>query len=140
MEFSATTTISADPATVWAILTDAERFPTWEPNVTRVEGRIAPGERITVHTTLSARAFPVTVSEFVPRERMVWSSAMPLGLFRGARTFTLEPLGGGTTRVTTREVFGGWLLPILGRTIPDLQPTFEQFAAALKAEAERDAG
>lgn len=140
MEFSASTTIDADPMTVWAVLTDAERFPDWEPNVTRVEGQIAPGEKITVHTSFSDRAFPVTVTAFVPGERMVWASKMPLGLFHGARTFTLDRLGDAQTRVTTREVFGGLLLPLIGRTIPDLQPTFEQFAAALKAEAERQAG
>lgn len=139
MEFSATTTIGAPAATVWALLTDAERFPSWEPNVLGVEGRIAAGERITVNTRLSTRAFPVTVSEFVPERRMVWSSRMPLGLFHGARTFTLDALPDGGTRVVTREVFGGLLLPLIGRTIPDLQPSFDAFAAALKAEAERDA-
>ena len=80
----------------------------------------------------------MTVSEFVPGERMVWSSAMPLGLFRGARTFTLEALSDNQTRVTTREEFGGLLLPIIGRTIPDLQPMFDQFVAALKERSESD--
>ena len=139
MEFRATTVIDAPPEVVWGILTDAEGWPAWEPNVTRIEGRIAPGERITVRTRLSDRAFPATVEAFAPSERMVWASGMPLGLFRGARTFTLEPVGGGT-RVTTHERFSGLLLPLIGRTIPDLQPAFDQFAAALKAEAERRAG
>lgn len=138
MEFSATTTIDASPMAIWGILTDAEHFPSWEPNVERIEGTIAAGETITVHMRLSTRAFPVRVSEFVPGERMVWSSGMPLGLFKGARTFTLEPQDGGRTRVTTREVFGGLLLPLIGRSIPDLQPTFEAFAAALKARAEQE--
>jgi hypothetical protein len=137
MEFQATTEIDAAPEAVWAVLTNAGRWPAWEPNVTRVEGQIAPGERITVHTRLSERAFPATVEVFVPGERMVWASGMPLGLFRGARTFTLEPLGPGRTRVTTRERFSGLLLPLIGRTIPDLQPAFDKFAAALKAEVER---
>lgn len=136
MEFSATTTIQASPMAIWAILTDADRFPDWEPNVERIDGRIALGEKITVHTRFSNRAFPVTVTEFVPGERMVWASTRPLGLFHGARTFALVPLDGDQTRVTTREVFGGLLLPLISRTIPDLQPTFEQFAAALKARAE----
>ena len=121
---------------IWSILTDAYRFPDWEPNVFLIDGTIALGETITVHTRLSERAFPVRVSEFVPGEQMVWSSGMPLGLFKGARTFTLEPLDGGRTRVTTREVFGGLLLPLIGRTIPDLQPSFDQFVEALKARAE----
>ena len=136
MEFSASTLINASPMTIWAILTDADRFPTWEPNVERIDGQIALGEKITVHTRFSNRAFPVTVTEFSPGERMVWGSTMPLGLFHGARTFTLEPLDGGKTRVTTREVFGGLLLPLIRRTIPNLQPTFEAFAVALKDRVE----
>jgi hypothetical protein len=136
MEFQASTNIKASASTIWGILTNAGNFPNWEPNVTKVDGNIALGEKITVHTKISTRAFPVTVSEFVPNKKMVWSSGMPLGLFKGARTFTLTEKGDGTVDVTTREVFGGLLLPIIGRTIPDLQPTFEQFAAALKKEAE----
>lgn len=136
MEYSATDTINAAPMTLWAILTDADRFPEWEPHVTRIEGRIAQGEQITIHTTLSARAFPATVTEFLPGERMVWAGGMPLNLFRGVRTFTLEPLADGTTRVTTREVFSGMLLPLVGRTMPDLQPSFDAFIAALKHRAE----
>lgn len=136
MEFSATTTIQASAMTVWAHLTDAAHFPDWEPNVTRIDGQISLGEKITVHTRLSTRAFPVTVTEFVPGRSMVWASAMPLGLFRGTRTFTLEARGESETRVTTREEFGGLLLPLIGRTIPDLQPSFDQFAAALKERSE----
>ncbi len=135
--FSATTVIAASPDKIWKILTDAPNFPNWEPGVTRIEGTIALGEKITVYTKLSPnRAFPVTVSEFVPGKKMVWSSAMPLGLFRGARTFTLTPKGKGQVEVVTREEFSGLLLPLIGRTIPDLSESFRNFAAGLKKQAE----
>ena len=135
--FSATTTIAASPDKIWEILSDAPNFPNWEPGVIRIEGKIAPGEKITVYTKLSPdRAFPVTVSEFVPGQKMVWSSAMPLGLFKGARTFTLTSKGDGTVEVVTREEFGGLLLPLIGRTIPDLSESFQNFAAGLKKAAE----
>ncbi len=137
--FSATTTIAASPDKIWKILTDAANFPNWEPNVIRIEGNIALGEKITVYTKLSPnRAFPVTVSEFVVGKKMVWSSAMPLGLFKGERTFTLTPVGKGkgTVEVVTREEFSGLLLPLIGRTIPDLTETFKNFAAGLKKQAE----
>lgn len=134
--FAAATTINAPASVIWAILTDAAAFPDWEPNVTRVDGQIAPGEKITVYTKISPdRAFPVTVSEFVPNERMVWSSGMPLGLFKGTRTFTLQDTGAGI-KVTTREEFSGLLLPLFSGQIGDLQPSFDAFAAALKARAE----
>lgn len=136
-EFSATTTIAAPPEQIWSILTDASRYPEWEPTVDRIEGTIAHGNKITAYTKLSpGRAFPVTVSTFEPGKKMVWSGGMPLGLFRGERTFTLLPQDNGHTQVTVREVFRGPLLPLIGRTLPDLNQAFAQFVAGLKARAE----
>jgi hypothetical protein len=136
-EYSATTTIEASPETIWAILTNAAGYPEWDPGVDRVEGRIALGEKITAYTKLSpGRAFPLTVAEFVPGRKMVWSSGMPLGLFKGERTFTLAPQSNSATEFTLHEVFSGPLLPVFGRSIPDMTSTFEQFAAGLKSRAE----
>ena len=136
MEFSAEITISAPAETIWAILTDAPKYPEWDPNMDRLEGTVAPGEKITAHTKISDRAFPVTVSEFVPNKTMTWSSGMPLNAFKGARTFILTDNGDGTVHVSVRELFSGWMLPLIGRTIPDLSPTFVQFVEGLKQRAE----
>ena len=136
--YAAKTTINATPEAIWTILTNAAGFPEWDPGVERIEGRIAPGEKITAYTTYNpGRAFPARVTEFVPGSRMTWSGGMPLGLFKGVRTFTLTPNGDGTTEFTLREVFSGPLLPLIGRSIPDLTATFEQFVAGLKQRAER---
>ena len=53
---------------------------------------------------------------------------MPLGLFRGVRTFTLAPEANGTTRFHMREEYTGPMLPLIWRSMPDLGPSFEQFA------------
>jgi hypothetical protein len=136
--YQATTTIAAAPDAIWALLTNAAGYPEWDPGVDRIEGRIAPGEKITAYTKLSpGRAFPVTVTEFEPGRRMTWASGLPLGLFKGQRTFTLLPKGDGVTEFTLREEFSGPLLALIGRTIPDLTSTFEQFAAGLKGRAEQ---
>jgi len=128
--------IHAEPAAIWAILTDAERYPEWNNTVERVEGTIAPGERIKVHAKISpGRAFPVKVSTFEPSARMVWSSGMPLGLFKGERTFSLERKG-EQVEFTMQEVFSGPFSPMIERSIPDLQPAFDEFAADLKRRAE----
>jgi hypothetical protein len=37
------------------------------------------------------------------------------------------------------EIFSGLLLPVFGRTIPDLTENFKNFAAGLKKQAEKDA-
>jgi hypothetical protein len=38
-----------------------------------------------------------------------------------------------------REEFSGLMAPLITRSIPDLQPAFDQFAADLKARAEAKA-
>lgn len=135
--FSVTQSIRATPETLWTILTDAPQYPAWDPNMDRIEGRIAPGERIKVFTKLSpGRAFPATVTTFESPHKMVWTGGMPLGLFKGERTFTLTPEDDGTTTFSMQEAFSGLLFPLIGRTIPDLNPSFEGFAAGLKARAE----
>jgi hypothetical protein len=136
-EYSATTTIEASPEAIWAIITDAPSFPEWDPVAERIEGRIAPGETIKAYTKLSpGRAFPAKVTEFEPGRKMVWSGGMPLGLFKGVRTFTLEPQGATSTKFTIREVFSGPLLPLFGGSLPDMTIPFQQFVEGLKKRAE----
>ncbi|MEZ4365836.1 MAG: SRPBCC domain-containing protein [Kofleriaceae bacterium] len=130
--------IQAPPQTIWDLLTDAPAYASWNSTVTKVDGAIAPGARITVHATISPeRAFPVRVAELVPGARMVWRGGLPLGfLFRGVRTFTLAPRGDGSVEFTMTEVFSGLFAGLIGRSMPDLQPAFDEFAACLKRRAE----
>lgn len=136
-EFSASTLINATPEAVWAILTDAASYPDWDPGMIRLEGTIGLGEKITAYTKISPdRAFPVTVSSMSPNQSMTWTGGMPLGLFKGERTFTLSRQSDGKTQVDVREQFTGLLLPLFGRTIPDLTQSFEDFVNGLKQRAE----
>lgn len=61
-----------------------------------------------------------------------------MGLFRGVRTYSLAPVVGelGTDFAMT-EVYTGALAGLIGRSIPDLGPSFEAFADALQAAAEQ---
>ena len=90
-----------------------------------------------VSKAIPGRAFPVTVTELAPGQRMTWSGGMPLGLVKGVRTFTLTPGSDGTTRFTVREEYSGPLLHLIWRSMPDLGPSFRQFADGLKDRAER---
>jgi len=113
-------------------------YARWDSGVARVDGRIAPGERIKVVAQANpGRAFPVKVTEFEPGRQMTWRGGMPLGLFEGVRRFTLSPRANGTTEFTMREEYTGPLLPLMWRAMPDLGPSFQQFADGLKARAER---
>jgi hypothetical protein len=135
--YEASAQIDAPPERVWPILADAPAYPSWDSGVEGVEGRIEPGATLKVRSSANpGRAFPVKVAELSPPRRMVWSGGMPLGLFRGVRTYTLAPDGAGT-RFTMREEYSGPLLPLIWRSMPDLQPSFDTFAAGLKAKAEQ---
>jgi hypothetical protein len=135
--YDATSVIQAAPATIWAILTDAPGYPNWDSGVLRVDGRIAPGEPLKLVSEANPkRTFSLKVTEFRPDERMTWEGGMPLGLFRGVRTFTLSPQADGT-RFTVREQYTGALLPMIWRSMPDLGPSFQKFATGLKRRAEQ---
>jgi len=136
--FATTTTISASAATIWSLLTDAAGYPAWNSTVTKIEGTIAAGQKVTVHAKASpGRAFPLRVSAFEAPARMVWSGGMPLGLFTGTRVFTLTPAPGGGVVFAMTEGFAGLMAGLITRSIPDLQPSFDTFAADLKRAAER---
>jgi hypothetical protein len=138
--FAASITIRARPETVWALLTDAAGYPQWNSTVERIDGRIAAGEKVTVYSKATpGRAFPLRVTAFVPAQRMVWTGGMPLQLFTGTRSYTLTPTSGGDVAFAMRETFSGLLAPLITRSIPDLQPAFDTFAADLKRRAERAA-
>ena len=40
--------IASSPDVVWAVLTDGASWPSWDSGVDRVEGQIAPGQKITI--------------------------------------------------------------------------------------------
>ena len=137
--FEAPSEIAAPPERIWSILTDGSNYPNWDSGVVSVDGRLAAGETIKVVSSANpGRTFPVKVTEFVPNRSMAWTGGMPLGLFKGVRTFSLVPASDGRTRFHVREEYGGPLLPLIWRTIPDLGPRSRMFAIGLKERAERD--
>ena len=68
--YDATATIKASPEAIWGILTDAPGYQAWDSGIERVEGSIAPGNRLKVVSKANpGRAFPVKVAEFSLKER-----------------------------------------------------------------------
>ena len=136
--YKISTSIKATPQTIWSILTDSSHYPDWNESVTKVEGTIALGQTIKVFAKVSPdRAFPVKVVELTSAKQMVWQGGMPLGLFKGVRTFSLTPQDNGEVRFTMEEQFSGLLSGLICKSMPDLTESFEQFANGLKAHAEQ---
>jgi uncharacterized protein YndB with AHSA1/START domain len=137
--YEAAAQIAARPDEVWAVLTDGAGWPSWDSGVTGVEGRIQPGEKVTVRTEVApGRAFPVKVTAFEAPHRLEFTGGMPLRLFRGVRTYTLTPSGEGTA-FRMREQYTGPMLGLIWRSMPDLQPSFDRFVTGLRRRAESGA-
>ena len=130
-ETSVSTTIEAEPAIVWALLTHVSDFPRWNSTVTSMKGEIREGGTVELKSILDdKRTFKLKVREFVPEKRLVWGDAM------GSRVYTLTRGDGGSTYFSMTEKIGGPLFPLFAGAIPSFDEVFERYAADLKKEAE----
>ena len=128
--------ISATTEQVWLALTeDLQRDPT-PYGILRIDGDLFLTSRIKIWSEVAPkRAFALRVTTFQAPHEMVWQGGMPFGLFTGTRTFTLSVIG-DKTMFEMQEVFRGALAGLIVKSIPDLTPSFEKFARALKEKAE----
>jgi uncharacterized protein YndB with AHSA1/START domain len=134
--FRVSRTIDAPIQMVWGLLTDTSGYTIWNPAIVSLEGTIAPGETISLVSTVNPkRTFKLKVTEMTAPHRMVCSSGMPLGLFSGVRTYALTEQGGVTEFQMTEE-YSGALADLITRSIPDMSDSFDQFADGLKMAAE----
>lgn len=122
--------IAADAAIVWSLLTNAADYPRWNPTVLSLTGNIAVGNTIQLVSAIAPkRTFKLKVKKMEPNKSMSWADAM------GGRTYTLQQIENGV-RFSMHERIAGPLFPLFAAMIPPFDKPFEEFAAALKQEAE----
>jgi uncharacterized protein YndB with AHSA1/START domain len=137
-EYVTVATINAPVARVWAILTDAAGYATWNPEIISIDGTFAAGARFAARVKLgngAVRSVSMTVTRLDPESRMEWTGGMPLGLFVGRRTFTVTPRDRRTEFRMNLEMTG-LLAPLIIRSVGDRQREIDSFSSALKAHAE----
>ena len=101
-------TIQADPHQVWAVLTDPDSYPDWNPILIDVEGEFVEGRQLSVNmknpdgsvTVVSPR-----VEKVVPNAELNQVGGIP-GVLTFDHTWRLEAADGGT-RVTQFEEYRG---------------------------------
>lgn len=133
---SAERIIHASPARVWAVLTDIQRWPEWQPGVTFVS-RVAP---LGVGTTFRWRANGLTIRstlrELEPGRCMAWTGRA-LGM-TASHVWTLQPHDEGTY-VMTQESLSGWLARFMGWLMPEfVARTLQNGLDALKDRVEEE--
>ena len=138
-EFVTTAVISAAPAAVWSVLTDAAGYASWNPEIVAIEGQFAADSRIKAHVKLgkgAVRRVSLRVTDLDPPISMEWTGGLPLGLFVGRRQLTVAPHAKGAEfrMVVTMT---GPLASLMVKSTGDRQPELDQFSAALKARAEQ---
>lgn len=134
--FHVSRSIDAPAQRVWDLLTDAASYADWNKSIVSIEGPISLGSTIKLVSVVNpTRTFALKVTAVESPRRMVWSDGMPLGLFRGERTYLLEERGASTEFSMTEE-FTGPLSGLIAKAIPDMTDSFSQFADGLKSAAE----
>lgn len=129
--------IAAPPRRVWELLTDASSYGDWNESVISISGPIEVGNTIELVSVVNPdRTFKLKVAQMDAPHRMVWADGMPLGLFKGVRTYDLSPNGTGTS-FTMTEVFSGLMAGLIVKAIPDMTDSFNLFADGLKSAAEQ---
>jgi hypothetical protein len=129
--------IAADPETVWEVLTDFQRWPSWNPDVSSVtvEGGLGEG---TVFRWKAGRATITSTIREVDRPRLIGWSGRTSGI-DAIHVWRLEAHNGGTL-VRTEESWQGLLVRLLrGPMRKSLQNAVNGGLGHLKAEVERRA-
>lgn len=138
-QYSVSRTIDAPAQVVWDLLTDAASYDDWNDAVISIEGPIAQGGTIKLVSIVNPkRTFKLKVAAMDSPRRMVWSDGMPLGLFKGERTFVVDE-GDGSTEFSMTEEYSGPLAGLITKAIPDMTESFDTFADGLKSAAEQTA-
>ena len=135
--YGATSTIAASPDAVWAVLSDGANWSSRDSGVDAVEGRIAMGETIKIRSQAApGRALPVKVTRFEAPAHLRFGGGMPLGLFRGVRTYELSNGANGHVTFRMCEEYSGPLLPLLWRSMPGPGTSCQRFAHGLRQRVE----
>jgi hypothetical protein len=135
---SATIQIDAPPETVWAVLTDLDRYQDWNPLFREASGQVAVGNRIKLRSVQPANGRMMTVQPKItvadPGAELRWVASLP-GIMSGEHLFKLTPADGGT-RLEQSETFRGLLTAFSGKTLAKAGASFQALNEALKQRAE----
>jgi hypothetical protein len=132
--------IAAPPEAVWAVLTDFDAYPAWNPFWVRVTGEVSVGARLHVGVRpplgLPLRFTPRIVRCDPPRELQLRGQLGWRWLAHGEHRFEIVPHGRGVRFVHSEE-FGGVLPRLLHRIL--VAQTRRGFDAMNRALATRAA-
>ena len=129
--------INAPAETVRAVLYDFDRYPSWNPFIVKIDGKVQEGNtvKVTVKPVGKQEMSGNTRVLLVSDSHLIWRGSLKIpGLFRGKHEFVIESLGPNRTLFQQNEAMSGLVIPFL-----DTEPTelgFKAMNESLKAQAE----
>jgi len=132
--------INARPERVWAILTNYESYPKWNPFIRSILGEVKVGNKINIRISSGSRemGFSPKVLSYTEHKVICWRGHFLIpGIFDGTHRFELIPTGDGCTLFKHSERFTGLLLPFMSRQLANTKQGFEAMNTRLKEESEK---
>lgn len=134
--------IQAIPEKVWAILTDFDNYPNWNPFIPSIQGEVKVGNRINVRLEPpDAKVMNIKpkIIVYTINKEFGWIGHLLFtGLFDGEHKFELRDNGNGTTTFLQSENFEGILVPLLTKLLDNNTTRgFHQMNQKLKELSER---
>lgn len=133
--------IDAPPRRIWDILTDFRAYPTWNPFVRKISGKLDVGARLTVTLQLpkgTVVTMGPTLLVVEPERELRWLGHMIVpGLFDGEHSFRIVPRENGRVRFVQAEKFSGLLVPLAKSSLEGgTRAGFEAMNRALRLRTE----
>ena len=132
--------IRASNEQVWDILTDFAAYPSWNPFIIAIEGKLQTGSRLknTLLSNGKKMTFRPLIMEVNNGKSFSWlGSLLVKGLFDGRHYFVIESINDNQVKLIHGEEFSGILSRyILNKIGDDTRKNFVAMNMALKQIAE----
>ncbi len=113
--------INASPEKVWAVLTNFDKYPEWNPFIKSIKGSVKVGSKIIARLEppeAKGMTFKPKVLAFDSQKEFRWMGHLLFpGLFDGEHKFELIDNHDGTTTFIQSEKFKGILVPLFKKML-----------------------
>lgn len=130
--------IAAPKTDVWEALVDFEKFDSWNPTITKVEGDLVVGNTIAFKFRKADRLIGANVEKVEHGQMFAFSrSLVHPYLIHMVHDFELHDWGDGGTRFIQRWHASGLLIPLIWSKLTSGMAKFNRFNQSLKNHVER---
>jgi hypothetical protein len=143
MEIRTEILINAQPDKIWTILTDFEKYPSWNPFIKYIKGIVKPNNIIEVRIEppgAKGMVFKPVVLAFDNNKELRWLGKLLFsGIFDGEHSFKIIDNKNGTSTFIQSENFKGILVPLFKQQLTNNTTNgFELMNKKLKELAENN--